>query len=122
MLSHDVKYSLDKEIRNEIVKVKDICMSILNDAEIMLFGSIAKGKYKSNSDIDLLILINEDKELKELRLLRHRLEDVIDEIKLSRSVDIKLYSKNRYIELCSNVSFENSIMNDLIDIRGWNNG
>ena len=114
-IKNDVEYSLDKQIRNEIVKVRDTCIYRLKNADILLFGSIAKGKYKNSSDID-------NKSISELRKLRHELEDDIDALNLSRSVDIKLYNKNRYIELSKEISFEGDIVKDLIDIRWWNYG
>lgn len=121
-IKDDVEYSLDKDIRNEIIKIRDICIYRLKNADILLFGSIAKGKYKNSSDIDILILIDDNKSVSELRKLRHELEDDIDNLNLSRSVDIKLYNKNRYIELSKEISFEGGIIKDLIDIRKWNYG
>ena len=121
-IKDDVEYSLDKDIRNEIIKIRDICIYRLKNADILLFGSIAKGKYKNSSDIDILILIDDNKSVSELRKLRHEIEDDIDNLNLSRSVDIKLYNKNRYIELSKEISFEGDIIKDLIDIRKWNYG
>lgn len=121
-IKNDVEYSLNKNIRNEIIKIRDICIYRLKNADILLFGSIAKGKYKNSSDIDILILIDDNKSVSELRKLRHELEDDIDNLNLSRSVDIKLYNKNRYIELSKEISFEGDIIKDLIDIRKWNYG
>ena len=121
-IKNDVEYSLDKNIRNEIIKIRDICIYRLKNADILLFGSIAKGKYKNSSDIDILILIDDNKSVSELRKLRHELEDDIDNLNLSRSVDIKLYNKNRYIELSKEISFDGDIIKDLIDIRKWNYG
>ena len=121
-IKNDVKYCLDKQIRNEIVKVRDTCIYRLKNADILLFGSIAKGKYRYSSDIDILILIDDNKSFSELIKLRHELEDDIDALNLSRSVDIKLYNKNRYIELSKEISFEGDIVKDLIDIRWWNYG
>ena len=121
-IKDDVEYSLDKDIRNEIIKIRDICIYRLKNVDILLFGSIAKGKYKNSSDIDILILIDDNKSVSELRKLRHELEDDIDNLNLSRSVDIKLYNKNRYIELSKEISFEGDITKDLIDIRWWNYG
>ena len=121
-IKDDVEYSLDKDIRNEIIKIRDICIYRLKNADILLFGSIAKGKYRNSSDIDILILVDDNKSLSELRKLRHELEDDIDALNLSRSVDIKLYNKNRYIELSKEISFEGDIIKDLIDIRKWNYG
>ena len=121
-IKNDVKYCLDKQIRNEIVKVRDTCINRLKNADILLFGSIAKGKYKNSSDIDILILVDQNKTISELRKLIHELEDDIDDLNLSRNVDIKLYNKDRYIELSREISFEQDIVKDLIDIRWWNYG
>lgn len=121
-IKNDVKYCLDKQIRNEIIKVRDTCIYRLKNADILLFGSIAKGKYRSSSDIDILILVDQNKTISELRKLRHELEDDIDNLNLSRNVDIKLYNKDRYIELSREISFEQDIVKDLIDIRWWNYG
>ncbi|MDU2121765.1 MAG: nucleotidyltransferase domain-containing protein [Clostridium celatum] len=121
-IKNDVKYCLDKQIRNEIVKVRDACIYRLKNVDILLFGSIAKGKYRSSSDIDILILVDQNKTISELRKLRHELEDDIDNLNLSRNVDIKLYNKDRYIELSREISFEQDIVKDLIDIRWWNYG
>ena len=121
-IKNDVKYCLDKQIRNEIVKVRDTCINRLKNADILLFGSIAKGKYKNSSDIDILILVDQNKTISELRKLRYELEDDIDDLNLSRNVDIKLYNKDRYIELSREISFEQDIVKDLIDIRWWNYG
>ena len=71
-IKNDVEYSLDKNIRNEIIKIRDICIYRLKNADILLFGSIAKGKYKNSSDIDILILIDDNKSVSELRKLRQR--------------------------------------------------
>ena len=121
-IKNDVKYCLDKQIRNEIIKVRDTCIYRLKNADILLFGSIAKGKYRSSSDIDILILVDKNKTISELRKLRHELEDDIDNLNLSRNVDIKLYNKDRYIELSREISFEQDIVKDLIDIRWCNYG
>ena len=86
------------------------------------FISILSILYLSSFDIDILILIDDNKSISELRKLRHELEDDIDALNLSRSVDIKLYNKNRYIELSKEISFEGDIVKDLIDIRWWNYG
>lgn len=114
-----VDYDLDLNLKNEIIKIRNTCLKILNDIQIYLFGSIAKGGYSKNSDIDILVLINKNKTLKELRELRHFLEDIIDELHLSRDVDIKVYEKERYFSLSTRPSFEKEILNDLIDLKEW---
>lgn len=121
-IKKDVEYCIDKYLRNEIIRVKDTCVYEFENTEILLFGSIAKGRYKKNSDIDILILIDDNKSVSELRKLRHKLEDKIDDLKLNRDVDIKLYNKSRYIELSKEVSFEQAIIEDLVNIKEWKCG
>lgn len=118
-MNKDVSYSLDKCLRQNITSVKNIILKELNEAQIFLFGSIAKGSYSKNSDIDVLILINGNKTLKELRQLRHELEDLIEEMNVGRDIDIKLYNKDRYEELCESICFERDILKDLVDIKEW---
>ena len=118
----NVDYELDDRLREEIIVVKDIISKLLFDSEIYLFGSIAKGKYNKNSDIDILILIEEEKTLKELRTLRHYIEDKIEDLGLHNEVDIKIYNKKRYCTLTSEPSFEQAILKDLIDLKEWGNG
>lgn len=118
-MNNDVSYCLDKNLRLDIIKVKNIMLSKLNNPQIFLFGSIAKGCYSKYSDIDILVLIDSNKSVKELRLLKHSLEDSIEDVDIYREVDIKLYDKNRYNKLCEEPGFEKSILGNLIDIRSW---
>jgi predicted nucleotidyltransferase len=118
-VNREVKYSLDVSLRLEIIKVKNVILTNLDNSKIFLFGSIAKGCYSKYSDIDLLILIDSDKSKRELRQLRHDLEDCIEDLNISKEVDIKLYTTARYNEICTQPSFEKSILEDFIDIRGW---
>ena len=118
----DVKYDLDEELRAIIIRVKNLIDNNIKNKEVYLFGSIAKGKYSKNSDIDILILIDDEKNVKELRQIRHYIEEEIDEFNLERDVDIKIYSKERFNDISSNPSFEQAILEDLIDIGGWYNG
>ncbi|GEM_PF-5199752 len=78
---------------------------------------VAKGCYTKRSDIDLLVLIDDNKSLKELRNLRHLLEDEVETLMLNRKVDIKIYNKCRYEELIISPCFGNPIVNDLINLR-----
>ncbi|WP_138206751.1 nucleotidyltransferase family protein [Haloimpatiens lingqiaonensis] len=118
-MNKDVIYSLDEDLRKDIIKVKNLILSKLEKPKIFLFGSIAKGNYSKYSDIDLLVLIPSNKSIKELRSLRHELEDYIEDLNIERDVDIKVYNASRYEELCLEPCFEKDILKDLIDIRSW---
>lgn len=114
-----VNYSLNETLKLEIIKIRDAILMQLKKPKIYLFGSVAKGGYSKESDIDLLVIINDPKLPKELRMLRHEIEDNLEKLKIQRTIDIKLYNKDRYEELCKNPSFEKAILKDLIDIGGW---
>lgn len=118
-IKNDVEYKMNECLKDEIVKIKELVNNKLNNSKIFLFGSIAKGAYKTESDIDILILIDEEMPLKEIRGLRHDLEDHIETLKLSRDVDVKIYSEKRYLELSNSIGFEQAIIKDLVDIRSW---
>ncbi|MGL4874631.1 MAG: nucleotidyltransferase domain-containing protein [Clostridium sp.] len=76
-------------------------------------------KLIKESDIDILILINEGLETKKLRKLRNDIEDKIEEEGIKREVDVKLYEETRFSEISKKVSFEKDIIKDLIDIGEW---
>lgn len=118
-IKKDVNYKLNQSLRLKIISVKELIISNLEDIDIYLFGSIAKGCYSNHSDIDILVLIHENKSVKELRKLRHFLEDEIEKLLIDREVDLKIYYKHRFKKLAEVPSFENVILNDLIDIRMW---
>ena len=56
---------------------------------------------------------------KELRILRHHLEEAIEEHQVDREVDLKLYTIARYRELSQKPCFEKAIIKDLINIEEW---
>lgn len=115
----NVSYELDQGMRVEIAKIKEIIKSYLHNANVYLFGSIAKGCYSKSSDVDLLILVSQDMEIKQLRVLRHKLEDMIEDAGISRTVDLKLYTADRYLQLSQRPCFEQVIQKDLINIEKW---
>ena len=118
----DVSYTLDKSLRADIIKLRDIISNEINTYDIYIFGSVAKGKYSKNSDVDILVLIDGNNTIKELRRIKHRIEDIIEEKKISRDVDIKLYNKSRFLELSKLSCFEREILKDLVCVKEWFDG
>ena len=51
------------KMTEEIVKIKEIIVNTYHPDKIILFGSHAKGKADDNSDIDLLIISDREKNL-----------------------------------------------------------
>lgn len=118
-MTSDIPYVLDKTLKAQISCAKNTIKSYLPGVKIYLFGSIAKGCYSKHSDIDFLILIQDDKSIKELRILRHEVEDQVENLSLGRKVDLKLYNESRYRTLCQKPCFEQVIQSDLIDVTQW---
>lgn len=118
-MKNNVEYELDFDLKEEIREIKNLISKHIINSEVYLFGSVSKGRYSKNSDIDILVLIEDEKSVKELRNIRHFLEDEIECLRLNREVDIKLYTKNRFLDISSHPSFEQAILKDLVDIRSW---
>ena len=79
---HKIK---DKDKDSEIVRIKNIIMKVLNenglrDARIILFGSRAKGDFKTHSDWDFLIVLREQLEIKEKWDLAHKIRKALADI------------------------------------------
>lgn len=90
----------------------------LGEYELYLFGSYAKEQVKSSSDIDLLILLQQPITPKEAKRLRMDLrEDYEEKIGYAYEVDVKIYSKERFDELASKLSFESEIAKYMRPLR-----
>ncbi len=92
-------FGLSDEIINKIKNV-----GIKNNVEIYIFGSRARGDYKYNSDIDIVIkeYIMQDKE--------YRILDDIDKIDTEYKIDVV------FIQNVKNKQFLNSIEKESIKL------
>ena len=92
-------FGLSDEIINKIKNV-----GIKNNIEIYIFGSRARGDYKYNSDIDIVIkeYIKQDKE--------YRILDDIDKIDTEYKIDVV------FIQNVKNKQFLNSIEKESIKL------
>ncbi|MEG1148045.1 MAG: nucleotidyltransferase domain-containing protein [Niameybacter sp.] len=90
----------------------------LGEYELYLFGSYAKEAVKATSDIDLLILLDKPLTPKEAKMLRMDLRgDYEEQIHYRYEVDVKVYSKTRFLELASKLSFESEIAKYMISLK-----
>lgn len=72
-------------------KIKGAVYEIEPEAEIILFGSRARGEEKAESDWDILILVPYKVDLKEEQKFRHALFDV--ELEYGQAISTFVYSK-----------------------------
>lgn len=107
--------ALDRSISIYFHKFKNIISKLNLDAEIYLFGSVAKGQYNKNSDLDLLVLLDVPSIEK---LTRIEILEVFDLAYLDyklMDVDVKIYSRDKFFN--SNNYFEKSIVSDLVPLK-----
>ncbi len=83
-----------------INKVKDRLVKVYHPLEIYLFGSYAWGTPNEESDLDLLIVIDETNENR-YKLLTKGHRALID---LDISKDILVYTKNEFLERAEDIS------------------
>lgn len=78
-------------------KVKERIISFDKDAEIMLFGSRARGDYKSTSDWDFLILLQKNATEDFKKKIRDNLFDL--ELESDEVVSSIIHNKSRWEEM-----------------------
>ena len=86
--------TIDIKFKIVIDEIKKVIDTILDQPyELILYGSVARGEAKKDSDIDLLLLINGPVNFELKRLLLHS----VYEIELKREVLISLLIKSKEI-------------------------
>ena len=65
-----------------------------NTAEVILYGSRARGDEHPDSDWDILILVSSKADLDYERVFRHNLYEI--ELELSEATSISVYNKNEW--------------------------
>lgn len=71
----------------ELLKIYGTCLK-----SVILYGSYARGDYTSDSDIDIMILLNlSDLEIKDYR---HQLSDLTYDFNMENNLDIKPIAKS----------------------------
>lgn len=101
----------------------DIINQFLPQSEIYLFGSYAKRKIKEDSDIDLLVLTEDELTPKDLKEMRWKIEDALYAANdYEFEMDLKVYTKKFYESQLNNSYFFIEIekyKKDLRDVK-WN--
>ena len=88
----------DKQIK----QVTDIIVEEIQPEKVLLFGSYASGMHDSESDIDILVVVNKDLEKKSRieAMMTLNLKTALPDLLFAK--DFKMYSLNEYTELKKN--------------------
>ena len=83
--------------KSEILhRIKETVLKIDEDAEVLLFGSQARGEANVESDWDLLILVSHPTDLKEEQKFRHKLIEI--ELEYGVAISTMVKSKEEWQE------------------------
>lgn len=85
---------MPSSITKLLSRCKQIVLGIIPDAEIILYGSRARGDAKEDSDFDLLILVNEPVHWKTERVLGDRLYNL--ELETGKLLSIQLIPREKW--------------------------
>ena len=85
-----------------IEQIVNIIISTVNPEKILLFGSYARGDYRQNSDIDILIL---KKGLKKEREITNKLYLTFFNNKINVPVDLIAIDYDKYNQLNNDIGY-----------------
>jgi predicted nucleotidyltransferase len=77
-----------------LLRIKNLVREIDPTADVILYGSRARGDEHPESDWDLLILVNSQSDLDYEMFFRHKLYEI--ELELSEAFSVFVYNKNEW--------------------------
>ncbi len=109
---------LPEQYMQRVRRVYQLIKQYIPEGELYLFGSYAKRKIKQSSDIDMLVLIDEELDKMVLRKLKWQVEEVIEEtLGFEYEVDLKLYTKSHFNKSKETLGFESMIATYMIRLE-----
>lgn len=80
--------------------------------KLILFGSVARDEYNDNSDIDILIMMNQGKELNSK--IRHELLDKVFDLELEYDlpIDLKYFDLSQLDSIWGRTPFMQNVLED----------
>ncbi|MGL4798707.1 MAG: nucleotidyltransferase domain-containing protein [Cellulosilyticaceae bacterium] len=110
--------NLSDHYMERIQKAYHLIKAHIPQGEIYLFGSYAKRKIKPCSDIDMLVLLDEELDKKTIRNLKWEVEEIIEEaIQFEYEVDLKIYTKEHFEKSKEILGFESDIAGYMIKLE-----
>lgn len=110
----------NRELLDILGDVKQEVQQIFGDKlrQLVLYGSCARNEQKPESDIDIMIIVDENE--KELRKYRYVIADVMGEltIKYGRLISLTEVAYNHYIAYLEVLPFYANIYKEGVEIYG----
>lgn len=103
-------------IKDVIIKIKDLLAGVAPEAKAILYGSQARGEARSDSDIDLLILLPDAYEGKEYVRHHGHISDSLYYLSLELGVDISPLILLRKMFYARKTPFTINVMNEGIEL------
>lgn len=113
---NDMPESISSIVYSFAVQCRRILGSKLS--KIILYGSYARGDYRSNSDVDVMILVNMTDE--EIKMIENDIYDLAFDIEMETGVDISPIIKNEqhYLYWVDTLPFYRNVRDEGVLIDG----
>lgn len=113
------KIALSEVFLDRIDKVYRLIKQRLPQSEVYLFGSYAKKKIRPESDIDMLVLIQDDLDKMSIKKIKWELEETIEEATADEyEVDLKIYTREHFERSKQVLGFESAISEYMVSLEG----
>lgn len=110
--------NLSQYYMERVEKVYHLIKTHIPEGDLYLFGSYAKRSIKPTSDIDILVLLNEELDKSTIRKLKWQLEELIEEaIGFEYEIDLKIYTYKHFEASKQTLGFESQIAAYMIKLE-----